>query len=74
MAKSFCLREAPAVLQSKLGTLAKNAKELKNANGGGVTAGSMKRSAIHMAKTMMISEFSAGNPVLPLVKKKKVTK
>jgi hypothetical protein len=62
MAKSFCLREAPAILQSKLGNLAKQVKEAKTASGGGVTPGSMKRKALQMASSMMVSEFSAGAP------------
>lgn len=58
LAKSFCLQEAPAILQSKLGNLLKEKEKL--ASGGGVTAATMKRKALMMAKSMMLSEFSAG--------------
>lgn len=70
VAKSFCLREAPAILQSKLGKLAQSIKD-KTSSGGGVTAATMKRKALQMASSMMKSEFSAGDPSQAVKKKKK---
>jgi hypothetical protein len=69
LAKSFCLREAPAVLQNKIGTLNKGIKEKVSGNGG-VTAGSMKRKAAAMVKNAMMSEFGDGD-IVSLSKKKK---
>ncbi|KAI8901012.1 P-loop containing nucleoside triphosphate hydrolase protein [Globomyces pollinis-pini] len=71
LAKSFCLREAPALLQSKLGNLVKSQKDIKNSAGGGITAGSMKRKAVAMAQKAMISEFDDGNIIQGMKKQKK---
>jgi hypothetical protein len=68
MAKSFCLREAPQVLQSKVGQLNKD-KESKSSSGG-VSAGTMKRKAIQMAKDAMMSEFADGDVVQTMKKTK----
>jgi ATP-dependent RNA helicase DDX31/DBP7 len=68
LAKSFCLREAPQVLQSKIGTMKKE-REKETGKQGGVTAGVMKRKASAMMKTAMISEFADGD-ILHLAKKK----
>ncbi|KAJ3255384.1 ATP-dependent RNA helicase dbp7 [Boothiomyces macroporosus] len=70
IAKSFCLREAPQQLQSKLGNLAKSLHENDLASGGGITASSMKRKANQMAKNAMVSEFADGN-IAQLMKKRK---
>ncbi|KAJ3275463.1 ATP-dependent RNA helicase dbp7 [Terramyces sp. JEL0728] len=70
LAKSFCLREAPQQLQSKLGNLAKTLHENDLASGGGITASSMKRKANQMAKNAMVSEFADGN-IAQLMKKRK---
>ena len=79
LAKSFCLQEAPAILQSKMGKLAKSLKDKTdkvNGSGGGVTAATMKRKALMMAKGAMISEFSAGlsTSAIPVAKTSKRVK
>jgi ATP-dependent RNA helicase DDX31/DBP7 len=61
LAKSFCLREAPQQLQSKLGVIAKNSKD--QTKSGGVSANAMKRKANQMIKVAMVSEFADGNVV-----------
>jgi hypothetical protein len=57
------------VLQSKIGALTKSTHE-KISSGGGVTAGTMKRKAIQMAKSALTSEFSEGE-IYNLSKKRK---
>lgn len=56
VAKSFCLIKTPVVLGG--------VKREKVTTGGGVTAGSMKRKAIGMARDMLTSEFAAGGIVV----------
>jgi ATP-dependent RNA helicase DDX31/DBP7 len=66
VAKSFCLQEAPQVLQAKANDQSK--QDSKVGSGGGVTAGTMKRKAVQMARDLAISEFAAGDIIMKKTK------
>ena len=70
IAKSFALREAPAGLTMRLGSLKQPVKKMEDKNMS--SAGTMKRKAITMAKQAMTSEFGDGNAGLLFRKKKKL--
>nr|KAJ3420258.1 ATP-dependent RNA helicase dbp7 [Polyrhizophydium stewartii] len=68
VAKSFALREAPSGVVGRLGRDALGVKTAARLAGQPVSAGHMKRKAIHMASVAMRSEFADGDVVTLLRK------